>query len=107
MPAARQRLSEITQVAARHGFGYLFTLRLLAAASGSLASGIGYALWYTVVRDLTATRAAVIQLCVPVLAASGGVLFLSEEITFRLLASATLILGGVWLSVSGRVDKRQ
>jgi drug/metabolite transporter (DMT)-like permease len=68
---------------------------LLAAASGAIASGIGYSIWYTALRGLTATRAAVIQLSVPVIAAAGGVLLLGEAISTRLVVSTVAILGGV------------
>jgi drug/metabolite transporter (DMT)-like permease len=74
---------------------------LLAAISGSLTSGIGYVLWYAALRGLTATRAAFIQLSVPVIAATGGVLFLSEAITSRLLFAGLAVLGGVALAVMG------
>jgi drug/metabolite transporter (DMT)-like permease len=78
---------------------------LLALVSGALTSGLGYILWYAALRGLTATRAALVQLVVPVLAAVGGVLFLSESITLRLFISAVAILGGVILamSVNGQV----
>ncbi|WP_298270421.1 DMT family transporter [Geobacter sp.] len=75
---------------------------LLAAASGSLASAGGYVVWYRVLRHMTATFAATVQLAVPVLAAAGGALFLSEQITVRLLIAAAAILGGVGLAVLGR-----
>lgn len=68
---------------------------VLAAASGAVASGIGYSIWYTALRGLTATRTAVVQLSVPVIAATGGVLLLGEAISLRLVVSATAILGGV------------
>lgn len=68
---------------------------LLAAASGAIASGVGYSIWYTALRGLTATRAAVVQLSVPVIAAAGGVALLGEEPTTRLVVSAVAILGGV------------
>jgi drug/metabolite transporter (DMT)-like permease len=73
----------------------------LAAASGALASGLGYAVWYAALRNLTASRAAVVQLSVPVIAAAGGVIFLGERVTLRLAVSAVLILGGVGLAVAG------
>jgi drug/metabolite transporter (DMT)-like permease len=73
----------------------------LAAASGALASGLGYAVWYAALRGLTAIRAAVVQLSVPVLAAAGGIAFLGERVTLRLVLSAVLILGGVGLAVAG------
>ncbi|MCK5572187.1 MAG: DMT family transporter, partial [Bacteroidetes bacterium] len=75
---------------------------MLAALSGSLTSGIGYVVWYAALRGLTATRAAIVQLAVPVLAALGGVVFLSEEVTARLITAAAAILGGVGLTVLGR-----
>lgn len=68
-----------------------------AILSGALASGVGYAVWYAALRGLTATRAATVQLCVPVLAALGGVAFLGEPITLRLVIAAAAILGGVAL----------
>ena len=74
----------------------------LATASGALASGLGYTVWFAALRGLTAIRAATVQLTVPVLAAAGGVLLLQESVTFRLVASAALILGGVGLALAGR-----
>jgi drug/metabolite transporter (DMT)-like permease len=74
---------------------------LLAAASGALASGLGYAVWYAALRGLTAARAAVVQLSVPVLAAAGGVAFLGERVTLRLVLAGVFILGGVGLAVAG------
>lgn len=72
---------------------------LLAVASGALASGLGYSLWYAALPHLTATRAAIVQLAVPVLAAGGGALLLGEPITTRFVVCATAILGGVALAV--------
>jgi drug/metabolite transporter (DMT)-like permease len=71
-----------------------------AALSGSITSGVGYVIWYAALRGLTATRAAIVQLAVPVLAALGGVVVLSEAITLRLVVSAVVILGGVGLALS-------
>jgi len=70
-----------------------------AVASGALTSAIGYALWYTVLPVLKATRAATVQLSVPVIAALGGVVFLGEPITLRLLLSSLAILGGIALVI--------
>ena len=70
---------------------------LLAVISGSIASGIGYAIWYAALRDLSSTQAAVVQLSVPIIAAIGGVVFVSEELTLRLVISIGLILGGIFL----------
>jgi drug/metabolite transporter (DMT)-like permease len=74
----------------------------LAVLSGAIASGMGYVIWYAALRGLTAMRAATVQLAVPVLAAAGGVLFLSEGISTRLVVSAVVILGGVGLALAGR-----
>ena len=73
---------------------------LLALASGGLASGLGYAVWYAALRGLTATRAAVIQLAVPVIAALGGVALLGESVTLRLGACGAVILAGVGLALA-------
>jgi drug/metabolite transporter (DMT)-like permease len=74
----------------------------LAVCSGALASGLGYSLWYAALSDLTSTRAAIVQLAVPVLAAAGGVLLLDEEVTLRLLGCGAAILAGVALAVLTR-----
>jgi drug/metabolite transporter (DMT)-like permease len=74
---------------------------LYAIASGALASGLGYAVWYSVLPALTRSTAAYVQLTVPVLAASGGVIFIAEPLTFRLIFCSVGILGGVGLAVRG------
>lgn len=68
-----------------------------AIASGALASGLGYAIWYAALPGLAATQAATLQLSVPVLTALGGVLFLGESITPRLALGSLAILGGIAL----------
>ncbi len=70
-----------------------------AVASGALASGIGYAIWYTALPALKATHAATVQLSVPVIAASGGVVFLGEPVTLRLVLASVAILGGIALVI--------
>ena len=75
---------------------------LLAVLSGAIASGIGYTIWYIALGGLSATQAAVVQLFVPVIAALGGVIFVSEPITLRLTLSGITILGGILLVVLGR-----
>ena len=67
----------------------------LAVVSGAIASGCGYVIWYAALPSLTATRAATVQLSVPVIAAFGGVVLLSEQITLRLLLASAATLGGV------------
>jgi drug/metabolite transporter (DMT)-like permease len=71
---------------------------LLAGISGSLASGLGYVMWYRSLKLLTVATASIIQLSVPVLAACGGVLFLGEKPTSRLAVATLLILGGILVS---------
>jgi len=75
---------------------------VLAVLSGAITSGIGYTVWYSVVKDQTTTRAAVLQLAVPVIAATAGVLLLDEIATVRLAIAAALILGGIALTIAGR-----
>ena len=70
-----------------------------AVASGALASGLGYAIWYTALPGLKATKAATVQLSVPVIAALGGVAFLGEAITLRLMLASIAILGGIALVI--------
>ena len=80
---------------------------LLAVLSGSLTSGIGYVMWYTALRGLSSTRAASVQLSVPVIASFGGVFVLSEAVTPRLLIASFLILGGVALTVIAKELKSE
>lgn len=75
---------------------------LLALISGVVTSGLGYVLWYKTLRSLTTTQASVVQLVVPVLAAFGGVAFLSEQVSARLIVASAMILGGVALAVVKR-----
>jgi len=72
---------------------------LLAAASGAVASGMGYTLWYSVLPSLGAWRAALVQLTVPVLTGLGAALVLGESISRRLVISAILVGAGVALSL--------
>ncbi|MDQ3038390.1 MAG: DMT family transporter [Pseudomonadota bacterium] len=80
------------------GIGY-------AAASGGVASGIGYAVWYSVLPSLNATTAATVQLAVPVIAALAGALFLAEPLTLRLLLAAVAVLGGIAMVVLQRAAR--
>jgi len=72
---------------------------VLAVLSGALASGAGYAIWYMALRELTAIRAAVTQLSVPVFTALGGVVFLSEAISGQFILASAMILSGIWLTI--------
>lgn len=84
-----------------------FSIDLLGAfcaiASGTIASGVGYAIWYAAIRSLSSFRAATIQLSVPVLASLAGVLLLGEQLTVRLALTSLAVLGGIGLVLS---DKR-
>ncbi len=79
---------------------------LLALASGGLASGLGYTVWYAALRGLSATKAAVVQLSVPPLTAAGGVVLLGEHVTLRLVLAGLMILGGIALAISARSGPR-
>ena len=77
-----------------------------AVASGAITSGIGYAIWYSAIRGLKATQAATVQLSVPVIAAAGGIVFLGETLSARLLVASLAILGGVALVVIDKPTSR-
>jgi drug/metabolite transporter (DMT)-like permease len=70
-----------------------------AIISGAIASGLGYVIWYTALSGLKAASAATVQLSVPVLAATGGILLLGEPITFRYLIASIAVLGGIALVI--------
>jgi drug/metabolite transporter (DMT)-like permease len=76
----------------RAGIGY-------AVLSGAIASGAGYVIWYAALSGLRAASAATVQLSVPVLAATGGILLLGEPLTWRFLGASLAVLGGIALVV--------
>jgi drug/metabolite transporter (DMT)-like permease len=78
---------------------------LLAVASGSIASGLGYVTWYAALKGLSSTSAATVQLSVPVIAAIGGVLMLAEPVTLRLVAASAATLGGIALVLVQRTKR--
>ncbi len=71
----------------------------LAISSGAIASGIGYSLWYAALPHLPATRAAIVQLAVPVIAAVAGALVLGEPLTAQLGIASAAILGGIAIAL--------
>ena len=77
------------------GIGY-------AVASGALASGLGYTLWYAVLPSLSALTAATVQLSVPIIAAFGGFIWLGEAMTTRLLVASIAVLGGIALFIMNK-----
>lgn len=89
-------VSSVLMYASAHldGAGFLY-----AVASGALASGIGYAIWYAALPALKATTAATVQLSVPVIAALGGIAFLGESMNLRLVLASVAILGGIALVI--------
>lgn len=70
-----------------------------AALSGVIASGVGYAIWYSVLPKLSITQASVLQLLVPIIAAAGGILFADEQLTQRLVIASIMVLGGCYLVI--------
>jgi len=75
-----------------------------AVISGAITSGLGYVIWYAALAGLKAASAATVQLSVPVLAATGGILLLGEPITLRYVIASVAVLGGIFLVV---IEKRQ
>ncbi len=73
---------------------------LLATVSGAVTSGLGYIAWYKVTPRLGLGTVASVQLATPVVAALGGVVMLSEPLSWRLLAGGALILGGIVLTLA-------
>ncbi len=85
---------------------FSFYTLVLAILSGAIASGLGYAVWYTVLPRISSMNAAVAQLSVPVIAALGGLLFVDEQITLRLVIASTLVLGGVYIVIKLKTKVR-
>jgi len=72
---------------------------VLAILSGGVTSGLGYALWYSVLPKLDRSLAAIGQLTVPVIALAGGMVFLGEGLSLRFALSSLLVLGGIAVSI--------
>jgi len=73
---------------------------ILAIVSGAVTTGLGYAVWYSALRGLTATRAALVQLLVPVITVTGGVIFLREALSPRVVLSAVIVIGGIAMALT-------
>lgn len=84
-----------TQTTTMHGLS-------LAVLSGAITSGIGYAIWYSLIPQMQRSTAALAQLTVPIIAAAGGIAFLGEVIDLRFIIASLLVLGGLWLSTGQR-----
>jgi drug/metabolite transporter (DMT)-like permease len=96
--AAPLAIASCIAVALAGGFRLSALGATLAFASGAITSGLGYVAWYAALPHLSAARAAVLQLSVPVIAAAGGVIFLGEVLTARLAIAGTAILAGIALA---------
>lgn len=79
---------------------------ILSVASGAIASGIGYSIWYMAMPLLKTTQSAVVQLCVPVLAALFGMIFLSEKLTLDFIVASVVILGAVLVFILNKGQAR-
>lgn len=79
----------------------------LAAASGALTSGLGYAVWYAALPRLSVATAGAAQLSVPALAALGGALVLGEQLSPRLLLASALILAGIGCTLWARTSRNR
>lgn len=80
---------------------------LLAVLSGAVASGLGYVVWFAALKGLTASRAATVQLSVPVIAAAGGVMLLAEPVTLRLVLASAATLGGIAIVLAQKTRRRR
>ena len=95
-------LALLLNLAAASSFAVSARGLVLAAISGGVTSGLGYAIWYRALRGLTATQAGIVQLSVPVMAAAGAVVFLNESVNPRLAISGAAVIGGLALVLSDR-----
>jgi drug/metabolite transporter (DMT)-like permease len=80
---------------------------LLAVVSGAVTSGVGYAVWYVALRQLSTVQAAIVQLFVPVLATLSGVIFVNESLSLRLILASVMILGGIFAVTASKHSKRK
>ena len=78
----------------------------LAVLSGAVTSGLGYALWYRVLKSLTSMQGGMVQLSVPAIATAGGIAFLSEPLTWRFVICSFLILGGIGFAITAKLKLR-
>jgi drug/metabolite transporter (DMT)-like permease len=95
-------LVAIVSLLARQGIHVSKAGVAYALASGTIASGLGYVVWFAAVRRLAATTAATVQLSVPVIAAFGGIVLLGEALSLRLIVASAATLGGIWLVLAQR-----
>lgn len=75
---------------------------LLAALSGAITSGLGYVVWYRALSRLSGISAGLVQLATPVITATGGILFLGEALSHRVVIATVLVLGGIALAITAK-----
>lgn len=75
---------------------------ILAVASGAITSGVGYVIWYAALPGLSAVRASLVQLSVPVITAVLAIPLLGESVSPRLLVGGGLVIGGIAAAILGR-----
>ena len=75
---------------------------MLAVASGAVATGLGYIVWYLALRHLKVMQATIVQLSMPAVVALAGVVFLAEPLTVRLLVASAAMLGGIAIALIRR-----
>jgi drug/metabolite transporter (DMT)-like permease len=78
----------------------------LGVASGALATGLGYIVWYLAVRRLPAILTATVQLSMPAVVALGGVVVLTEPLTMRLVVASAVMLGGIAVVLVQRTTRK-
>jgi len=78
----------------------------LAVLSGAVTSGLGYALWYSVLPRLAASVAGLVQLSVPVIAVLGGAILLGEAAGWRIFSAGAVVLGGIAIGLLAGVQRR-
>src|SRR5689334_18569223 len=89
----------VSSIALQHWTNVDFAGIRYAMVSGAIASGVGYVIWYSALPGLKATTAATVQLSVPILAATGGILLLGETVTLRYSFASIIVLGGIGLVI--------
>ena len=74
----------------------------LAAVAGAVTSGLGYALWYSVLPRISAVAAALAMVAVPLIAVGAGMVLLGETVTARFALGTGLVVGGIVLAIRRR-----
>lgn len=78
---------------------------ILASISGGITSALGYSLWYLILPKIKIITSGIIQLLVPPIAILLAVIFLNEELTFKLFISTDIILAGIAIAILSKRKK--